>query len=141
MFPPTMSRMAVWGEYPMRFVRGLAPFAVTVVVGAAVTAILLYFKLAGVGPHHPVFFYLLPIALVAIIFGSAPATMFAVTAIPCGAFFLYDPVYSFRVTNPLEFGDLICFSMLALIAVKCTVELLRPAKSPATPSSPRLRRL
>jgi K+-sensing histidine kinase KdpD len=124
----------------MRFVKGAAPFAVALVVAAAVTAILLYFKLAGVGPHHPVFFYLLPIALVAILLGSAPATMFAIAAIPCGAFFLYDPVYSFRVTNPLEFGDLICFSVLALIAVKCTVELLRPAKSPATAARPRLER-
>jgi K+-sensing histidine kinase KdpD len=137
MFPPTMSRMAVRGEYPMRFVKGAAPFAVTFVVGAAVTAILLYFKLAGVGPHHPVFFYLLPITFVAIMFGSAPATMFAITAIPCGAYFLYDPVYSFRVTNPLEFGDLICFSVLALIAVKCTVELLRPARSSVPAPRPR----
>jgi K+-sensing histidine kinase KdpD len=122
----------------MRFLKGAAPFAVTLIVGAVVTATLLYFKLAGVGPHHPVFFYLLPIALVAIMFGSAPATMFAVTAIPCGAFFLYDPVYSFRITNPLELGDLICFSMLALIGVKCTVELFRPAKSRAA-VRPRLR--
>ena len=121
----------------MRFVKGAVPFAVTLMAVAAVTATLLYFKLAGVGPHHPVFFYLLPIALVAILFGSTPATVFAVTAIPCGAFFLYDPVYSFRVTNPLEYGDLICFSVLALIAVKCTVELLRPAKSPARTPSPR----
>ena len=121
--------MAFRGEYPMRFVKGTVPFAVTLIAVVAVTATLLYFKLAGVGPHHPVFFYLLPIALVAILFGSTPATMFAVTAIPCGAFFLYDPVYSFRVTNPLEYGDLICFSVLALIAVKCTVELLRPASA------------
>jgi K+-sensing histidine kinase KdpD len=126
------------GEYSMRFVKGAVPFAVTLVIVAAVTAILLYFKLAGVGPHHPVFFYLLPITLVAILLGSAPATMFAIAAIPCGAFFLYDPVYSFRITNPLELGDLICFSMLALIAVKCTVELLRPAKSPAPTPRPRL---
>jgi K+-sensing histidine kinase KdpD len=124
----------------MRFVKGAAPFAVTVAVTAAVTATLLYFKLAGIGPHHPVFFYLLPITLVAILFGSAPATMFAITAIPCGAFFLYDPVYSFRVTNPLEFGDLICFSVLALIAVKCTVELFRPMKSSAPAPSPRFGR-
>jgi K+-sensing histidine kinase KdpD len=123
----------------MRFLKGAAPFAVTLIVGAVVTATLLYFKLAGVGPHHPVFFYLLPIALVAIMFGSAPAIMFAVTAIPCGAFFLYDPVYSFRITNPLELGDLICFSMLALIGVKCTVELFHPTKSRATAAaSPRL---
>src|ERR1700722_3510110 len=134
-----MRRTAFWGE-PMRFVKGAIPFAVTLAAVAAVTAILLYFKLAGVGPHHPVFFYLLPITFVAIMFGSAPATMFAITAIPCGAYFLYDPIYSFRVTNPLEFGDLIFFSMLALIAVKCTVELLRPAKSPVPAPRPRFGR-
>lgn len=124
----------------MRFVKGAFPFAVTFAVVAAVTATLLFFKLSGVGPHHPVFFYLLPIALTAILFGSAPATMFAIAAIPCGVFFLYDPIYSFRVTNSLEFGDLICFSVLALIAIKCTVELLRPAKLPAPASRPRFSR-
>src|SRR3984957_125360 len=134
-----MRRTAFWGE-PMRFVKAAIPFAVTLAVVAAVTAILLYFKLAGVGPHHPVFFYLLPITFVAIMFGCALATMFAITAISCGAYFLYDPIYSFRVTNPLEFGDLIFFSMLALIAVKCTVELLRPAKSPVPAPRPRFGR-
>ena len=124
----------------MRFVKGVFPFAVTFAVIAAVTATLLYFKLAGVGPHHPVFFYLLPITLIAILFGSAAATTFAIAAIPCGAFFLYDPIYTFQVSNPLEYGDLICFSVLALIAIKCTVELLRPTKSPAPASRPRFGR-
>jgi K+-sensing histidine kinase KdpD len=122
--------MALWGEL-MRFVKGAIPFAVTLAVVAAVTAILLYFKLAGIGPHHPVFFYLLPIALVAILLGSWPATLFALAAIVCGAFFLYDPIYSLRVADPMEYGDLICFAVLALMAVKCTVELLRPAKASA----------
>lgn len=116
----------------MRFMKGAIPFAVTLAVGAAVTAILLYFKLAGVGPHHPVFFYLLPIALVAILLGSWPATLLALAAIVCGAFFLYDPIYSLRVADPMEYGDLICFAVLALMAVKCTVELLRPAKAPVS---------
>ena len=116
----------------MRIVKGAIPFAVTLAVVAAVTIILLYFKLAGVGPHHPIFFYLLPIAAVALIYGSGPATMFALVATLCGAFFLYDPVFSFQVTNRLEIGDLICFAVLALMAVKCSVELLRPAaKIPA----------
>jgi len=122
--------MALWGEL-MRIVKGAIPFAVTLAVVAAVTAILLYFKLAGIGPHHPVFFYLLPIALVAILLGSWPATVFALAAIVCGAFFLYDPIYSLRLADPMEYGDLICFAVLALMAVKCTVELLRPAKAPA----------
>jgi K+-sensing histidine kinase KdpD len=116
----------------MRIVKEAIPFVVTLAAVAAVTAILLYCKLAGVGPHHPIFFYLLPIAAVALIYGSGPATMFALVATLCGAFFLYDPVFSFQVANRLEIGDLVCFAVLALMAVKCTVELLRPtAKVPA----------
>ena len=66
-------------------------------------------------------------ALVAILYGSLPAALCSVMAMSCAAFFLYDPVYSFRVANPLEFGDLVCFAVLALIGAKCAVELLRPA--------------
>ena len=40
-----MRRMALWGEL-MRFVKGAIPFGVTLAAVAAVTAILLYFKLA-----------------------------------------------------------------------------------------------
>jgi K+-sensing histidine kinase KdpD len=126
-----MRRTAFWGEL-MRIVKDAFPFAVTLAVSAAVTAILLYFKLMGVGPLHPVFFYLLPIALVAILFGSRPATLFAVAALICGAFFLCDPIFSLRVADPMEYGDLICFAGLALMVVKCTVELLRPAKAPVS---------
>jgi K+-sensing histidine kinase KdpD len=116
----------------MRFVKGAVPFVVTLAVVAAVTAILFYCKVAGLGPHHPIFFYLLPIAFVALLYGSVPATLFAMTATLCGAYFLYDPVYSFQIANRLEIGDLICFTVLALMAVKCTFELLRPvAKMPA----------
>jgi K+-sensing histidine kinase KdpD len=116
----------------MWIVKGAIPFAVTLAVVSVVTAILWYVKLAGVGPHHPVFSYLLPIALVAMLYGSVPAMLCTVIATVCAAFFLYDPIYSFSVANRLEYGDLICFTVLALIGVKCTVELLRPtAKIPA----------
>jgi K+-sensing histidine kinase KdpD len=124
----------------MWIVKGALPFAVTLAVVATVTAVLWYVKMAGLGPLHPVFFYLLPIAFVAILYGSLPATLCAGAAALCSAFFLYDPVYSFEVSNRLEYGDLICFTALALIAVKCTVELLRPvAKLPA--AKPRYGRL
>ncbi|MGD0076732.1 MAG: DUF4118 domain-containing protein [Candidatus Binataceae bacterium] len=116
----------------MWIVKGAIPFAVMLAVVAVVTAILWYVKLAGVGPHHPVFSYLLPIALVAMLYGSVPAMLCTVIATVCAAFFLYDPIYSFSVANRLEYGDLICFTVLALIGVKCTVKLLRPtAKIPA----------
>jgi K+-sensing histidine kinase KdpD len=110
----------------MRIVKGVIPFVVTFAIVTAVTAILFYFKQAGLGPHHPIFFYLLPIAMVAILYGSLPATLFAAAATLCGAFFLYDPIYSFEIANRLEVGDLICFTVLALMAVKCAVELSRP---------------
>jgi K+-sensing histidine kinase KdpD len=111
----------------MWILRGVIWLAMTIAIVSAVTALLWYSKMLGVGPHHPVFVYLLPIALVAVLFGTIPAVLCAVMAIACAAFFLYDPVYSFHVARNLECGDLICFAVLALIAVKCTVELMRPA--------------
>jgi K+-sensing histidine kinase KdpD len=111
----------------MRFVKGVIPFVVTFAIIVVVTAVLFYCKRAGLGPHHPIFFYLLPIAVVAILYGSVPATLFAVAATLCSAYLLYDPVFSFQISNRLEFGDLVCFAVLALMAVKCTVELMRPA--------------
>ncbi len=116
----------------MRIVKGTLPFVVTLVIVALVTAVLFYCKLVGIGPHHPIFFYLLPIALVALLYGSVPATLFAILAALSGAYFLYDPVYSFQIANRLEVGDLICFSVLALMAVKCAFELLRPAAKIST---------
>ena len=106
--------------------------AVSLMVVSLVTAILWYFKRAGVGPLHPVFFYLLPVALLTIFCGRVPALLSASLATACSAYLLYDPVYSFQVTNRLEVGDLICFGVLAVIGVHCTGELLRPpAKVPA----------
>jgi K+-sensing histidine kinase KdpD len=111
----------------MGLVKSLIYVAFPLAVASAVTALLWYVRSGGNGPHHPVFFYLLPIVLVALLCGSLPALLCAVAAIVCAIFFLYDPLYSFSVANPLETGELICFAALALIAVKCMSELLRPA--------------
>jgi K+-sensing histidine kinase KdpD len=115
----------------MRVMRLAVPVAVSLAVACSVTAILWYIKVSGAGPLHPVFFYLLPIALLAILYGRLPALICASVAAACSAFFLYDPVYSFQVSNRLEVGDLVCFAVLALIGVQCAGELLRPpAKVP-----------
>jgi K+-sensing histidine kinase KdpD len=116
----------------MRMLKRVMPVAISLVVVALVTAILWSLKLAGAGLHHPVFFYLLPIALLAMFYGSAPALLCASVATVCAAYFLYDPLYSFQMASRLEVGDLICFAVLAVIGVKCIVELVRPrAKVPA----------
>jgi len=116
----------------MRLIKAAVPVAVALATVSAVTAILLYFKLATVGPDHPVFFYLLPIALVTIFYGSFPALLCVFTATACADYFLYDPIYSFNIDSRVEFGDLACFAFLALMGVKCASELFwRSAKMPA----------
>ena len=110
----------------MWIARGAVPVAVALAVVSAVTAVLWVVRLESVGPQHLVFFYLLPTALIAVLYGSLPAMLCAIAATICAAYFLYDPLYSFSVANPLELGELFCFAGLALIGAKCTADLLRP---------------
>lgn len=110
----------------MRIVNAAVPVAVVLAIIAAVTAILWLVKVEAVGPHHLVFFYLLPTTLVAVLYGSLPAMLCAVAATLCAAYFLYDPLYSFVVANPLELGELFFFAGLAMIGAKCTADLVRP---------------
>lgn len=121
----------------MWVVKAAVPVAVSFAVVAVVTAVLWLVKIDHIGPHHLVFFYLLPIAFVALLYGSLPAMLCAIAATVCAAFFLYDPLYSFYVSNPLEMGELACFAGLASLGAKCTADLLRPAanftqQNPAT---------
>jgi K+-sensing histidine kinase KdpD len=46
---------------------------------------------------HPVFFYLLPTAVLGMIYGISEGALFAIAAFVCSAFLLYDPIYSFQV--------------------------------------------
>jgi K+-sensing histidine kinase KdpD len=64
----------------------------------AVTTVLFYFN--QYGPHHHlVFFYLLPTAFVAIVYGSVLSMLCAIMATLVAAFFLYDPIYSLYVSD------------------------------------------
>lgn len=111
------------------------PAAVSIAIVALVTAILWYLKVAEACPRNPAFFYVLPITAIAIVYGRGPAVLGVVAAFACADFFLYDPLYSFDICSRVEFGDLTCFSLLAVIGVKCAVELFRPsAKFPTSRS-------
>ena len=116
----------------MTIIRRAVPVTVSLAVVCLVTALLWHLKVSGAGLHHPVFFYLLPIALLAMLFGGRPALLSIFAAIGCSAYFLYDPLYSLQVSNRLEIGDLVCFLVLGLIGIKCTRELLRPPAKIAT---------
>ncbi len=110
----------------MWIVKRGTPVAVALAVVAVATAVLWLVKQTIGGDQHLVFFYLLPMALVAVLYGSLPAMLCATAATVCAAFFLYDPIYSFYVADPMGWGELICFTGLALIGAKCTADLLRP---------------
>lgn len=104
------------------------PVAVAVALTAVVTAVLWFVRQTVGGEQHLVFFYLLPMALVAVLYGSVPSMLCAAVATLCAAYFLYDPVYSFYVADPLDWGELICFAGLALFGAKCTADLLQPTR-------------
>jgi len=110
----------------MGIFRRAAPVALVFAVVSVVTAILWFIRISAVGPQHLVFFYLLPIALVATLYGSLLAMLYGIAATLCAAFFLYDPLYSFYVASPLDLGVLVCFVGLALIGAKCAADLLQP---------------
>ena len=110
----------------MGIFRRVAPVALIFAVLWVVTAVLWFIRSSAVGPQHLVFFYPLPIALVATLYGSLLATLYGIAATFCAAFFLYDPFYSFYVASPLDVGELVCFVGLALIGAKCAADLLQP---------------
>ena len=110
----------------MGILRRAAPVVLVFAVVSVVTAVLWFIRISAVGPQHLVFFYLLPIALVATLYGSLLAMLYGIAATLCAAFFLYDPLYSFYVASPLDVGELVCFVGMALIGAKCAADLLQP---------------
>ena len=58
-------------------------------------------------------------------------------ALACADYFLQEPIYSFTNDNPIEYGDFICFTVLAVTAIKAIRELARPkgaSRSAARPA-------
>jgi K+-sensing histidine kinase KdpD len=119
----------------MGMVKRAMPATVALAVVSAITLVLWYSKLTAFGPEHPVFFYLLPIALVTILYGRWPALLGVFAAAACADYFLYDPLYSFAIDTRVEAGDLACFMLVALLGVKCASELFHPPVRVPAPRS------
>jgi K+-sensing histidine kinase KdpD len=123
----------------MGFVKRAWPVATAFAIVFAVTAILWDFRFV-LSLRHVVYFYLLPTAFVAFYWGSLAAMFSTIVAVACAAYFLYDPIFSFYVADPLQIGELVSFAVLALLGSKCAAEIFRPdAKRTAAGSS--IRRL
>ena len=103
------------------------PVAAGLAAASLATAVLWLVRRTLGDEQHLVFFYLVPMVLVAILYGIPSAIICVAVASVGATFFLYDPVYSFYVSDPLDLGELVCFAGLALIGAKCAADLLRPA--------------
>jgi len=111
----------------MSILKRAEPVVAALAAASLATVVLWLVRQTLSGEPHLVFFYLVPMVLMAILYGIPSAIICVAAATVSAAFFLYDPVYTFYFSNPSDLGELICFAGLALIGAKCTADLLRPA--------------
>ena len=105
----------------------VAPIVVPLLIIIAVTEVAYFIKDVA-HARHLVFFYLLPTAFVAMLYGSVLSMIFAIDATLVADLFLYDPAYGLYITDPVRAGELLLFALTALIGAKCTAELARPSQ-------------
>ena len=113
----------------MRVQKGIMPIAASLVLMAAVTVLLWQLNQMVAGSHALVYIYLLPVALIAALYNGRLAVLATAIAIICADYFFQEPIFSLANDNPREWGDLVCFAVLAVTAIKFIRELLRPRTS------------
>ena len=95
--------------------RWVTPITASVLLVALTTAVVW-----AIGPsiqqQHLIFIYFVPTALIAIRYGSISAMCVAIASTFAGAYFFYEPRFSFKVENSLELLEIVFFSLLALLA-------------------------
>jgi K+-sensing histidine kinase KdpD len=110
----------------MRALKGVLPVVASVGLILAVTAILWRLRLTTGSSHGLIYIYLFPVVLIAALYNGRLAVLSTVIALLCADFFLEDRLYSFVDDNPLEYGDLFVFALLAVTAIKFIRVLVRP---------------
>jgi K+-sensing histidine kinase KdpD len=109
----------------MRALKGSVSIAVPIGLILAVTALLWEIKSTTGGSYGLVYIYLFPVTLIAALYNGPVAILSAAIALLCADFFLQAPQYSFVNDNPLEYGDLFAFALLAVTAIKFIREIVR----------------
>jgi hypothetical protein len=115
-----------YAEEPMRALKGVLPIAVSVGLILAVTAVLWHVSSTAAGSYNLVYIYLFPVALIAALYNGRLALLGTVIALICADYFLQKPLYVFGSDNPLEYGDLFVFALLAVTAIKFIQVLVQP---------------
>lgn len=113
----------------MRALKGVFPVAMSISLILAVTTVLWRVNSAAAGSYHLVYIYLFPVALIAALYNGRLALLGAAIALVCADYFLQKPLYILGNDNPLEYGDLFVFALLAVTAIKFIRVLARPRTS------------
>ena len=113
----------------MRALKSVLPIVVSVGLILAVTAVLWRLNLTAAGSYHLVYIYLFPVALIAALYNGRLALLSTAIALICADLFLQKPLYILGNDNPLEYGDLFVFAILAVTAIKFVRVLTRPRVS------------
>jgi hypothetical protein len=74
------------------------------------------------------------VALIAALYDGRLALLGTAIALVCADYFLQKPLYIFGSDNPLEYGDLFVFALLAVTTTKFIRVLVRPRTSTAAKS-------
>jgi K+-sensing histidine kinase KdpD len=120
----------------MRILEGLKPIAASLGLMSAVTALLWQVNQTAASSHALVYIYLFPVTLIAALYNGRVALLSVAMALVCADYFLQEPLYSLANDNPREYGDLVCFALLAVTATKVIRELVRPRTSSLEARSP-----
>jgi K+-sensing histidine kinase KdpD len=110
----------------MRALKDALPIAVSVGLILAVTAMLWRLNSTAAGSYHLVYIYLFPVALIAALYNGRLALLCTAIALICADYFLQKPLYILGNDNPLEYGDLFVFALLAVTAIKFVRIVMRP---------------
>ena len=110
----------------MRALKDALPIDVSVGLILVVTAILWRLNSTAAGSYHLVYIYLFPVALIATLYNGRLALLGTAIAVISADYFLQKPLYVLGNDNPLEYGDLFVFAILAVTTIKFVRILIRP---------------
>ncbi len=87
--------------------------------------LVVFFLIVETGLGHGSVVYLLPVLVAATRWGLVSAIVAAIGGVLASAFLFYPPLYTFRITDPLEVLNLILFVIVAVIVSQLATRLKR----------------
>ena len=107
-----------------RELRGIGGATLLIAIAVGLVSLLVM----ETGITHASSIFLIPVVAAATRWGVISAVYAAIAGVLASAFFFYEPVYSFRITNPHEFINLTLFIFVAVAVGQLATRLKRQAE-------------